>query len=101
GFRPFAAEGRRLPMLHSVWLPDGSDDRRLRSRLLTDHGIEVGGGLGEIAGKVWRIGLMGESCRRENVLRLVAGLEDLLASEKIGGRVGRGIEAAVATYATS
>ena len=58
--RPFAEE-RRLPQLTSVWLPDGVDDAKMRAELRTRFGIEVGGGLGELVGKGWRIGLMGHS----------------------------------------
>jgi len=78
GFRPFAQEGYRLPMLNSVLLPEGVDDAAIRERLLTEHDIEIGGGLGELAGRVWRIGLMGESCRRQHVLTLLAALDQLL-----------------------
>ena len=63
GFRPFAQE-RRLPQLTSVWLPDGVDDAKVRGELRTRFDIEVGGGLGELAGKGWRIGLMGHSRAR-------------------------------------
>jgi alanine-glyoxylate transaminase/serine-glyoxylate transaminase/serine-pyruvate transaminase len=77
GFRPFAAE-RRLPQLTSVWLPDGVDDAKLRAELRTRFGIEVGGGLGEFAGKGWRIGLMGHSARERSVVALLGALRALL-----------------------
>lgn len=77
GFTLFAAEKDRLPQLTSVLLPEGSDDRSLRKRLLEDYGIEVGGGLGDFAGKMWRIGLMGEGARHENVERLLAAIDEL------------------------
>lgn len=64
----------RLWMLNSVRVPDGVDDRAVRSRLLGRHGIEIGGGLGPLAGKIWRIGLMGESSRIENAYRLLAAI---------------------------
>jgi alanine-glyoxylate transaminase/serine-glyoxylate transaminase/serine-pyruvate transaminase len=79
-----AQEGHRLPMLNAVAVPDGVDEARVRGRLLAEHGIEIGGGLGPMKGRVWRIGLMGESSRRANVLALLAALEDVLAGE---GRV--------------
>jgi alanine-glyoxylate transaminase/serine-glyoxylate transaminase/serine-pyruvate transaminase len=53
-------------------------EAKLRRRLLDDHGIEVGGGLGKLAGSVWRVGLMGENARVENVARLVEALRKLL-----------------------
>ncbi len=98
GFRMFAAEGYRLPMLNSVWLPEGVEDAPTRKRLLETHNIEVGAGLGDLAGKIWRIGLMGESSRREHVLRFLAALESELYEAGHSDRVGAGIEAAVASY---
>jgi alanine-glyoxylate transaminase/serine-glyoxylate transaminase/serine-pyruvate transaminase len=77
GFRPFAQD-RRLPQLTSVFLPDGADDTALRSALRDRHGIEVGGGLGELAGKGWRIGLMGHSARDGSVSALLGALAALL-----------------------
>jgi alanine-glyoxylate transaminase/serine-glyoxylate transaminase/serine-pyruvate transaminase len=78
GLELFAAEGHRLPELTTVWLPDGADDKALRGALLDDYGIEVGGGLGEFAGKVWRIGLMGPNARHANVTLLLGALAELL-----------------------
>ncbi len=77
GFRPFALE-RRLPQLTSVWLPDGVDDAKLRAELRGRFGIEVGGGLGELAGRGWRIGLMGHSARERSVVTLLGALGTLL-----------------------
>ena len=77
GFTLFAAEAYRLPQLTSVLLPEGTDDTAVRSRLLEEFGIEVGGGLGEFAGKMWRIGLMGEGARHENVDRLLSAIDKL------------------------
>jgi alanine-glyoxylate transaminase/serine-glyoxylate transaminase/serine-pyruvate transaminase len=77
GFRPFAEE-RRLPQLTSVWLPDGVDDAKVRGELRTRFGIEVGGGLGDLAGKGWRIGLMGHSARERSVVALLGALEATL-----------------------
>jgi alanine-glyoxylate transaminase/serine-glyoxylate transaminase/serine-pyruvate transaminase len=64
----------RLPMLNSVRCPPGIDEARVRARLLERHGIEVGAGLGPLAGKIWRIGLMGHTARPENVERLLGAL---------------------------
>jgi alanine-glyoxylate transaminase/serine-glyoxylate transaminase/serine-pyruvate transaminase len=77
GFRPFAEE-RQLPQLTSVWLPDGVDDAKLRGELRTRFGIEVGGGLGDLAGKGWRVGLMGHSARERSVVTLLGALGALL-----------------------
>lgn len=78
GLRPFAAEGYRLPQLTSVWIPEGVDDAGTRKRLLDDFSIEVGGGLGDVAGKIWRIGLMGHSARERSVAALVGALEQII-----------------------
>ena len=77
GFRLFAEE-RRLPQLTSVWLPDGVDDAKVRGELLHRFDIEVGGGLGALAGKGWRIGLMGHGAREQSVTSLLGALHELL-----------------------
>jgi alanine-glyoxylate transaminase/serine-glyoxylate transaminase/serine-pyruvate transaminase len=71
-------EERRLATLTTPQLPDGLDEAKLRARLRDEYNIEIAGGFGPLAGKVWRIGLMGFSSRRENVRLLLAALEDLL-----------------------
>lgn len=68
----------RLPMLNAVKVPDGVDEASVRSRLLLDHGIEIGAGLGPLAGKIWRIGLMGYNARPEVVQRFLAALRAVL-----------------------
>ncbi|MDU8928150.1 alanine--glyoxylate aminotransferase family protein [Alisedimentitalea sp. MJ-SS2] len=75
----------RLPQLNSVWVPEGVDDATVRGTLLNEHGIEVGAGLGPFAGQVWRIGLMGDTAREDNVDRLLSALSVVL---------GRGLKAA-------
>jgi alanine-glyoxylate transaminase/serine-glyoxylate transaminase/serine-pyruvate transaminase len=77
GFRLFAQE-RRLPQLTSAWLPEGVDDAKVRNELRVRFGIEVGGGLGDLAGKGWRIGLMGHAARETSVVTLVGALGALL-----------------------
>lgn len=77
GWRLFARDGHRLPMLTSVVLPSGFNDAQKRRKLLDEYGIEVGGGLGNTKGKIWRIGLMGETCRRKNVDTFLSALRDL------------------------
>jgi alanine-glyoxylate transaminase/serine-glyoxylate transaminase/serine-pyruvate transaminase len=70
-------ESARLPQLNSVWVPEGVDDAAGRAKLLAEFNLEIGAGLGALAGKVWRIGLMGHSARRENVdfcLKAVRGV---------------------------
>jgi len=68
----------RLVTLTTVRIPDGVDEAQIRQRLMQDYNIEIGAGLGDLKGKVWRIGLMGYSSREENVLLLLAALEKLL-----------------------
>ena len=79
GFRLAAEAGHQLPELTTAWLPEAADDAGLRKSLLETYGIEVGGGLGEFAGKAWRIGLMGNSARDRSVTALVGALRELVA----------------------
>jgi alanine-glyoxylate transaminase / serine-glyoxylate transaminase / serine-pyruvate transaminase len=78
GLPLLAQEGHRLPQLTTVGLPEGADEAALRRQLLDRHGIEVGGGLGDLAGRAWRIGLMGHSCTERNVHLVLAAIRDLL-----------------------
>lgn len=71
----------RLPMLNSVWIPEGIQDAKVRGKLLNEYGVEIGGGLGIFKGKVWRIGLMGESCSKRNVTLLLSALNNILQEE--------------------
>jgi len=80
GFELLAAEGFRLPQLTTAALPGGADEKGLRGRLLDEHGIEVGGGLGAFAGRAWRIGLMGESCLPAKLDRLTSAIGSVLGS---------------------
>ena len=74
-----AVEDRfRLPQLTTVRVPAGVDDRAFRGRLLERYGIEIGGGLGPLAGKIWRIGLMGDTCREESVAYFLSALDESL-----------------------
>ncbi len=78
GLSLFAEEGHRLPELTTVVVPDGIDDAAVRSILLDRYSIEVGGGVGAYAGKVWRIGCMGHTARIRNVTLLLAALASVL-----------------------
>lgn len=79
GFRLFAEDGYRLPELTTVWVPDGIDEAAVRKWLLQHHGIEIGGGLGAYAGRMWRIGCMGHTARPRNVTLLLGALAEALA----------------------
>jgi alanine-glyoxylate transaminase/serine-glyoxylate transaminase/serine-pyruvate transaminase len=78
GFKLFAEEGHRLPQLTTAWLPEGVDDSAVRKALLNQFDIEVGGGLGEFAGRLWRVGLMGHGARPGSVVTLLGALRELL-----------------------
>lgn len=101
GLRPLPPPAHRLPMLNCVTLPEGIDDMLVRSQLLQDHGIEIGGGLGPLRGRVWRIGLMGESCQQAHVLTLLNALEGIFAQHDWLDQPGRAVQAAVETYTQS
>lgn len=94
-----AQDGHRLWMLNSVTIPDGVDDRSVRRQLLETHGIEIGAGLGAFTGKVWRIGLMGESSTQANVELVLDALESVLAAHGHACPRGAGVAAAQAVYA--
>lgn len=76
GFEMLVAPEHRLPMLNAV-IPPYDDEASVRRRLLTEHGIEVGAGLGKLAGRIWRIGLMGHNARPKTVQRLLDALKDV------------------------
>jgi alanine-glyoxylate transaminase/serine-glyoxylate transaminase/serine-pyruvate transaminase len=76
-----AADGHQLPQLNAVHIPAGVDDLAVRRRLLADYGIEIGGGLGDFKGKVWRIGLMGHTSRKSNVELFLAALAACLGKQ--------------------
>jgi alanine-glyoxylate transaminase/serine-glyoxylate transaminase/serine-pyruvate transaminase len=63
-----------------VLIPEGIDDAVVRKRLLDHYNIEIGSGLGPLKGKIWRIGLMGESCSDENIALVLSALKDTLSS---------------------
>ena len=99
GCEPQAKEGRRLTSLNCVKVPAGVDDGALRKYLLEQHDIEIGGGLGPIAGKVWRIGLMGESSKQANVLAVLGAIEQGMAKQGKGPKPGAAVSAALERYA--
>ena len=78
GLKPFVKEDERLPQLTSVSVPNGIDEASVRKSLLDDYNIEIGAGLGELAGRVWRIGLMGYSSNDENINACVSALKNIL-----------------------
>src|SRR5262249_15441396 len=93
-----AVEGHQLPQLNAVRIPAGVEDLPVRKRLLAEFGIEIGGGLGDLKGKAWRIRLMGYGSRPSNVLLFLGALEKCLMSA--GGKFmpGSGVAAAERAY---
>jgi len=91
-------EGDRLPQLNAVTVPEGVDEAAVRRRLLEEFNLEIGAGLGALAGKVWRIGLMGHASNRRNVLFCLAALESVLGGMKAPIEKGVALEAAMAVY---
>jgi len=97
GLSMLVPESERLPMLNAVCIPDGVDDIKIRKALLNDFDIEIGGGLGEFAGRIWRVGLMGHTSHPRNVLLFLSALETLLKAEKFKVQPGA-LDAAAAVY---
>lgn len=91
-------EEYRLPQLNSVFVPAGVDEAEVRNRLLQDYNLEIGAGLGALAGKVWRIGLMGAACNKKNVLFCLSALESTLAQMDAPISVGKALPAAQSVY---
>ena len=99
GIEYAAQPGHQLPMLNAVKIPAGVDDAKVRGALLNRFNIEIGAGLGEFKGKVWRIGLMGYGSRMANVLLFLSALEQLLTEQGYSFQPGASIAAANARYA--
>ncbi len=89
----------RLPQLNAVSFPDSIDDATVRSALLNDYNLEIGAGLGALAGSVWRIGLMGFASNKSNVLLCVSALGNVLAAQGMPVDVSKAVAAAGAVYA--
>ena len=97
GLEYATVEGHQLPQLNAVKIPAGVDDLTVRKMLLSEFGIEIGGGLGDFKGKVWRIGLIGHNSRPNNVLLVLAALEKCLGAKV---PAGAGVAAAEKLYAS-
>ena len=91
-------EGQQLPMLNAVLIPADADDAAVRKQLLNEFGIEIGGGLGAMKGKVWRVGLMGATASPAHVLLFLAALEKCLLDQGVKVAAGAGVGAANAAY---
>jgi alanine-glyoxylate transaminase/serine-glyoxylate transaminase/serine-pyruvate transaminase len=98
GLKLVAQEGCRLPQLTTVGVPEGIDEAKVRAEMLRQFNIEISAGLGPFKGKIWRIGLMGESSRRENVTLALAALEQILGPMGYEVLRGRALAAASVAY---
>ena len=78
GLELFVEESVRPPMLNAVKIPDGVNDGDVRNTLLNEFHIEIGGGLGPLTGKIWRIGLMGETAKKESIQKLIDAFRNIL-----------------------
>jgi len=87
-------EGERLPQLNSIYVPEGVDEIAVRTTLLNDYNLEIGSGLGVMAGKIWRIGLMGYASNMTNVLFCLGALEEVLARQNAPIKPGVAVGAA-------
>jgi alanine-glyoxylate transaminase/serine-glyoxylate transaminase/serine-pyruvate transaminase len=94
GLSFLVAPEHRLPQLNAVCVPEGVDEALVRARLLERFGLEIGAGLGALAGKVWRIGLMGASATPTHVTLCLTALETVLAEMDAPVRVGAALPAA-------
>ena len=93
-------EEHSLDQITPVWIPEGVDDLEVRQILLRRYKIEIGRGLGDFAGRVWRIGLMGESSRAHNVLTFLSAMEEILPGVGYEVAQGAGVAAASKSLAT-
>jgi alanine-glyoxylate transaminase/serine-glyoxylate transaminase/serine-pyruvate transaminase len=98
GLSLLVPEPERLPMLNTVRIPEGAQDAKVRGALLKQFGMEIGGGLGDLAGKVWRVGLMGHASTARNVYLFLSALETVLKSDGVKVQTGA-LEAAAQVYA--
>ena len=98
GLQFVVPEGQRLPQLNAVSVPEGIDEAAVRNTLLKEYNLEIGAGLGAMAGKIWRVGLMGYASNQTNVLFCLGALDAVLSSMKAPITSGVAVEAARASY---
>lgn len=98
GIRFVVEESARLPQLNLITVPEGIDEAAVRTRLLNEYSMEIGAGLGALAGKVWRIGLMGHASNMQNVLTCLGALDAVLSSMKAPIESGVAVRAAQGFY---
>ena len=98
GLSFFVKEGDRLPQLNTVIFPEGTDEAAVRKTLLSEYNLEIGAGLGPMAGKIWRIGLMGYASNQKNVQFCLGALDAVLSSMDAPINSGKAVAAAQAVY---
>ncbi|MFP3123825.1 alanine--glyoxylate aminotransferase family protein [Ectobacillus funiculus] len=98
GLKLFNDVSWKLPMVTCVTIPDGVDGESVRTMLLEQFGIEIASSFGPLHGKIWRIGTMGYSCRKENILFVLAALEAVLIRHNAAIQIGEGVQAALNVY---
>jgi len=101
GLSLVVAQEWRLPQLNAVSVPDGVDGAQVRRLLLQEYQLEIGAGLGALAGKVWRIGLMGHACSERNVLHCLGALDSVLSGQGASIKGGKAVAAARVALAGS
>jgi alanine-glyoxylate transaminase/serine-glyoxylate transaminase/serine-pyruvate transaminase len=100
GLKFLVEEKYQLPQMNAVLCPEGVDEEAVRKSLLNEFNIEIGAGLGPLKGKIWRIGLMGYSCRPDNVMLCLSALGSILQDMGLAIKVGQAEAAAHQAYAT-
>jgi alanine-glyoxylate transaminase/serine-glyoxylate transaminase/serine-pyruvate transaminase len=100
GLKFLVAEECQIPQMNAVRVPEGVDEAEVRKRLLNEFNLEIGAGLGPLAGKIWRFGIMGYSCRPDNVMLCLSALGSVLQDMGYAVHVGEAEAAAHGAYAT-
>jgi alanine-glyoxylate transaminase/serine-glyoxylate transaminase/serine-pyruvate transaminase len=100
GLKFLVKEPYRLPQMNAVLCPEGVDEAEVRKRLLEEFSLEIGAGLGPLKGKIWRFGIMGYSCRPDNVMLCLAALGSVLSDMGLPVHVGDAEAAAHQAYAS-
>jgi alanine-glyoxylate transaminase/serine-glyoxylate transaminase/serine-pyruvate transaminase len=100
GLKFFVEEKYQLPQMNAVLCPPGVDEEAVRKALLSEYSLEIGAGLGPLKGKIWRFGLMGYSCRPENVMLCLGALSAVLSDQGMGVQFGQAEAAAHQAYAS-
>jgi len=99
GLKFLVKEQYQIPQMNAVRCPEGVDEAAVRKTLLNEFGLEIGAGLGPLAGKIWRFGIMGYSCRPDNVMLCLSALGSVLEDMGYPIHVGDAEAAAHGAYA--